>query len=111
MGISYDNNSIPLGIQVQSGIDRIRGTMHRKYTTMKKAISVYGRQHRAVDRDPSNPDFQTIASRYGGQAYDPERSRARMQKREEKLRARESNGFGAESPRPNTMRTPGIIKY
>ncbi len=96
-------------IQVQSGIDRIRGTMHRKYTTMKKAISVYGRQHRAVDRDPSNPDFQTIASRYGGQAYDPERSRARMQKREEKLRARESNGFGAESPRPNTMRTPGIV--
>ena len=59
-------------------------TMHRKYTTMKKAISVYNK-HRVVDRDPSNPDFQTIASKYNT-TYDAERSKARMQKREEKLR-------------------------
>lgn len=56
-------------------------TMHRKYTSMKKALS---KHHRHVDRDPSNPDFQTIASRY--QSYDPERSKMRMQKREEKLK-------------------------
>ena len=35
----------------------------RKYTTVKKNISMYNR-HRVVDRDPSNPDFQTISSMY-----------------------------------------------
>jgi hypothetical protein len=30
---------------------------------MKNAISEYNK-HRVVDRDPSNPDFQTIASKY-----------------------------------------------
>ena len=38
-------------------------TMMRKYTTVKKNISMYNR-HRVVDRDPSNPDFQTISSMY-----------------------------------------------
>ena len=68
----------------QSGFDRLRGfvfhvrisrhfyprdthflcrTMMRKYTTVKKNISMYNR-HRVVDRDPSNPDFQTISSMY-----------------------------------------------
>ena len=56
--------------------------MVRKYTTMKKAISVYNK--RGVDRDLSNPDFQTIASKY--QNYDEERSKERMRKRQEKLR-------------------------
>ena len=37
--------------------------MMRKYTTVKKNISMYNR-HRVVDRDPSNPDFQTISSMY-----------------------------------------------
>ncbi len=40
-----------------------------------------------MERDPSNPDFQSIASKYH---HDPERSRQRMRIREEKLRARES---------------------
>ena len=65
-------------------------TMHRKYTSMKNALSVYGgtqRQHRPVERDPSHPDFQSIASKY---QHDPERSRQRMRMREERLRARES---------------------
>ena len=35
----------------------------RKYTTVKKNISMYN-AHRVVDRDPSNPDFQTISSMY-----------------------------------------------
>ncbi len=64
--------------------------MHRKYTSMKNALSVYGgtaNKHRAVERDPSNPDFQSIASKYH---HDPERSRQRMRMREERLRARES---------------------
>ena len=56
--------------------------MVRKYTTMKKAISVYNK--RGVDRDLSNPDFQTIARKY--QNYDEERSKERMRKRQEKLR-------------------------
>lgn len=64
-------------------------TMHRKYTSMKNALSVYGgaNRHRPVERDPSNPDFQSIASKY---QHDPERSRQRMRMREERLRARES---------------------
>lgn len=63
--------------------------MHRKYTSMKNALSVYGgaNRHRPVERDPSNPDFQSIASKY---QHDPERSRQRMRMREERLRARES---------------------
>ena len=63
--------------------------MHRKYTSMKNAISVYGGagKHRPVERDPSHPDFQSIASKYH---HDPERSRQRMRMREERLRARES---------------------
>lgn len=65
--------------------------MHRKYTSMKNALSVYGagtqRRHRPVERDPSHPDFQSIASKY---QHDPERSRQRMRMREERLRARES---------------------
>ena len=63
--------------------------MHRKYTSMKNALSVYGgaNKHRPVERDPSPPDFQSIASKY---QYDPERSRQRIRMREEKLRARES---------------------
>ena len=64
-------------------------TMHRKYTSMKNALSVYGgaNKHRPVERDPSHPDFQSIASKY---QHDPERSRQRMRMREERLRARES---------------------
>ena len=64
-------------------------TMHRKYTSMKNALSVYGGtvRHRPVERDPSHPDFQSIASKYH---HDPERSRQRMRMREERLRARES---------------------
>ena len=58
---------------------------------MKNALSVYGagtqRRHRPVERDPSHPDFQSIASKY---QHDPERSRQRMRMREERLRARES---------------------
>ena len=63
--------------------------MHRKYTSMKNAFSVYGgaNKHRPVERDPSHPDFQSIASKY---QHDPERSRQRMRMREERLRARES---------------------
>ncbi len=60
--------------------------MHRKYTAMKNAMSVYG-GHRPVERDPSHPDFQSIASKY---QHDPERSRQRMRMREERLKARES---------------------
>ena len=77
-------------IEERSGMERLRGTMHRKYTSMKNALSVYGgtvNRHRPVERDPSNPDFQSIASKYH---HDPERSRQRMRIREEKLRARES---------------------
>ena len=64
-------------------------TMQRKYTSMKNAFSVYGgaNKHRPVERDPSHPDFQSIASKY---QHDPERSRQRMRMREERLRARES---------------------
>ena len=56
---------------------------------MKNALSVYGgaNKHRPVERDPSHPDFQSIASKY---QHDPERSRQRMRMREERLRARES---------------------
>ena len=53
--------------------------MHRKYTTMKKHISMYN-SHRPVDRDPSNPDFQTLATKF---AHDPERSKERMRKQTE----------------------------
>ena len=56
--------------------------MNRKFTVMKKTFTEY-KQHRTVDRDPSNPDFQTIASKY---VHDPERSKQRMRVREEKLR-------------------------
>ena len=48
---------------------------------MKKHISMYN-SHRPVDRDPSNPDFQTLATKF---AHDPERSKERMRKRQEKL--------------------------
>ena len=77
-------------IEERSGIERLRGTMHRKYTSMKNALSVYGgtaNRHRPVERDPSNPDFQSIADKY---QHDPERSKERMRIRQEKLRARES---------------------
>lgn len=51
---------------------------------MKKALTT---RHRPVDRDPSNPDFQTISHRYQN---DPERmeerSKQRMRERAEKLR-------------------------
>lgn len=80
-------------LEIESGFDRLRGTVHRKYTTMKKALTEYNK-HRAVDRDMSNPDFQSIATKY---QHDPERSKQRMRIREEKLRARESNGFGSPS--------------
>ncbi len=56
--------------------------MHRKVTMLRKHISTYN-SHRTVDRDPSNPDFQTISNMY---KYDPKRSEERMKKRELKLK-------------------------
>jgi hypothetical protein len=98
--------------------------MHRKYTTMKNAISVYGgtNKHRPVERDPSHPDFQSIASKYH---HDPERSRQRMRMREERLKARESYDLEEgklhnHPPRSNTInsksfrymrRQPTIVQY
>ena len=106
-------------IEERSGIERLRGTMHRKYTSMKNALSTYGgaaNRHRPVERDPSNPDYQSIASKYQN---DPERSRQRMRIREEKLRARESyyleegpgrngNGSGGCTATQCTQRTATI---
>eukprot|EP00095_Tigriopus_kingsejongensis_P001891 maker-scaffold287_size221780-snap-gene-0.26 protein:Tk01891 transcript:maker-scaffold287_size221780-snap-gene-0.26-mRNA-1 annotation:"nadph oxidase 5-like isoform x5" len=88
--------------EIESGFDRLRGTMHRKYTVMKKALTDYNKQ-RGVEREMSNPDFQTIATRY---QHDPERSKQRMRIREEKLRARESNGFGSPTPSVKSRGTP-----
>ena len=63
-------------------------TVHRNYHTFKNALTVKG--HRAVERDPSDPTFQSLASKY---QHDPERSKMRMKMREERMRARESNGY------------------
>jgi len=82
-------------IEEQSGLERFRGTVHRNYHTFKNALSVYNKGHRTVERDPSDPTFQSLASKY---QHDPERSRLRMKMREERLRARESNGFPPSSP-------------
>lgn len=60
-------------------------TVHRKYNTVKNAISVY-KGSRPTDRDGSDPSFQSIASKY---QHDPERSRLRMQRREANLKAME----------------------
>jgi hypothetical protein len=49
---------------------------------MKKHISTYNK-HRVVDRDHSNPDFQTISTMY---QYDPKRSEERMERRAMKLK-------------------------
>ena len=76
-------------------------TVHRKYNTVKNGLSVYVKGHRPVERDPSDPSFQSIANKY---QHDPavqdQRSRQRMRMREERLRARESNGFST-SPLPS----------
>merc|ERR1712020_573179 len=76
---------------------------------MKNALSVYGagtqRRHRPVERDPSHPDFQSIASKY---QHDPERSRQRMRMREERLRARES--YDLEECASKTLHTCGHMK-
>ena len=77
-------------------------TVHRKYNTVKNGLSVYVKGvHRPVERDPSDPSFQSIATKY---QHDPaiqdQRSRQRMRMREERLRARESNGFST-SPLPS----------
>ena len=75
--------------------------MHRKYNTVKNGLSVYVKGHRPVERDSSDPSFQSIANKY---QHDPavqdQRSRQRMRMREERLRARESNGFST-SPLPS----------
>ena len=70
---------------IQFFLDR---TVHRNYHTFKNALTVKG--HRAVERDPSDPTFQSLASKY---QHDPERSKMRMKMREERMRARESNGY------------------
>ena len=90
---------------------------------MKNALSVYGgaNKHRPVERDPSHPDFQSIASKY---QHDPERSRQRMRMREERLRARESYDLEEGKPvklmKTNTInsksfrymrRQPTIVQY
>ena len=76
-------------------------TVHRKYNTVKNGLSVYVKGHRPVERDPSDPSFQSIANKY---QYDPavqdQRSKQRMKMREERLKARESNGFST-SPLPS----------
>ena len=76
-------------------------TVHRKYNTVKNGLSVYVKGHRPVERDSSDPSFQSIANKY---QHDPavqdQRSRQRMRMREERLRARESNGFST-SPLPS----------
>ena len=68
---------------------------------MKNGLSVYVKGHRPVERDPSDPSFQSIANKY---QYDPaiqdQRSKQRMKMREERLKARESNGFST-SPLPS----------
>ena len=72
----------------------INRTVHRRFNTVKNGLSVYVKGHRPVERDPSDPSFQSIANKY---QHDPalqdQRSRQRMRMREERLKARESNGF------------------
>ena len=76
-------------------------TVHRKYNTVKNGLSVYVKGHRPVERDSSDPSFQSIANKYQhGPAVQDQRSRQRMRMREERLRARESNGFST-SPLPS----------
>jgi hypothetical protein len=76
-------------------------TVHRKYNTVKNGLSVYVKGHRPVERDSSDPSFQSIANKYHHDpAVQDQRSRQRMRMREERLRARESNGFST-SPLPS----------
>ena len=65
-------------------------TVHRKYNTVKNGLSVYVKGHRPVERDPSDPSFQSIANKYHHDpAVQDQRSRQRMRMREERLRARD----------------------
>ena len=102
--VLYLHNSSNIKLSSQNSkkiIFFIFRTVHRKYNTVKNGLSVYVKGHRPVERDPSDPSFQSIANKY---QYDPaiqdQRSKQRMKMREERLKARESNGFST-SPLPS----------